>query len=53
MRHLKFHWKGEYQKVNALHAIVARDNGLILITRDNHFRVLQDISKYYKPEELI
>ena len=40
-------------KGDALHAIVARDNNLILITRDNHFRNLQDISKHYKPERLI
>lgn len=40
-------------KGDALHAIAARDNNLILITRDNHFRLLQDISKHYKPEELI
>ncbi len=38
---------------DALHAILARDNKLILISRDNHFRKLLDISKYYKPEELI
>jgi len=24
-----------------------------MITRDNHFRILDDISKHYKPEELI
>ena len=38
---------------DALHAIVARDNDLILVTRDRHFRKLEDISKHYKPEELI
>ena len=38
---------------DALHAIIARDNNLILVTRDNHFKKLTDISKYYKPEELI
>jgi len=36
-----------------LHSIIARDNDLILITRDRHFKELQDISKSYKPEELI
>ena len=38
---------------DALHSIIARDNNLILVTRDRHFRDLQDISKSYKPEELI
>lgn len=38
---------------DALHAILARDNSLILITRDNHFKHLEDISKHYKPEEII
>ena len=38
---------------DALHAIVAKDNDLILVTRDRHFRKLEDISKHYKPEELI
>ncbi|MFH1182512.1 MAG: PIN domain-containing protein [Candidatus Woesearchaeota archaeon] len=37
---------------DALHAIIARDNNLILVTRDNHFRHLKDISEHYKPEEL-
>ena len=38
---------------DALHAIIARDNNFILVTRDRHFRKLEDISKHYKPEELI
>lgn len=38
---------------DALHAILARDNGCILVTRDNDFRKLKDISAYYKPEQLI
>ena len=38
---------------DALHAIIARDNDLILVTRDRHFRKMEDISKHYKPEELI
>lgn len=38
---------------DALHAIIARDSKLILVTRDNHFKKLEDISKYYKPENLI
>jgi len=38
---------------DALHVIIARDNNFILVTRDRHFRELEDISKHYKPEELI
>ena len=36
-----------------IHAIIARDNNLILITRDRHFRKIEDISMHYKPEDLI
>ena len=38
---------------DALHVIIARDNDLILVTRDRHFRKMEDISKHHKPEELI
>jgi len=38
---------------DALHAIVARDNDLILVTRDRHFKKLEDVSRHHKPEELI
>ena len=38
---------------DVLHTIIARDNNLILVTRDNHFKKLENISKSYKPEELI
>jgi len=38
---------------DALHAILARDFKLILITRDNDFKKLIDISKHYKPEDII
>jgi len=38
---------------DALHAIIARDCNLILVTRDNHFKKLQDICKSYKPEDII
>jgi predicted nucleic acid-binding protein len=40
-------------KGDVLHAILSRDNNLILISRDKHFRQLQDVSKYYKPEDVI
>jgi len=38
---------------DVLHAFIARDNNLIFITRDKHFKQLEDITKSYKPEELI
>lgn len=38
---------------DAFHALIARDNKAILITRDNHFKKLLDIVKCKKPEELI
>jgi predicted nucleic acid-binding protein len=40
-------------KGDALHAIMARDSNLILVSRDKHFKQLADISKSFKPEELI
>ena len=50
---IKISLERKVPKGDALHAIAARDDKLILITRDNHFRMLQDITKHYKPEELI
>jgi predicted nucleic acid-binding protein len=38
---------------DALHAVLARDNNAIIITRDKHFEVLYDIVKSLKPEEAI
>ena len=38
---------------DVLHTLLARDNNLILVTRDRHFKELENISKSYKPEELI
>ncbi|AJF60860.1 hypothetical protein QT06_C0001G0006 [archaeon GW2011_AR15] len=40
-------------KGDALHAILARDNKFILVSRDKHFRELTNISEHHKPEELI
>ena len=40
-------------KGDALHAILARDNDYILITRDKHFKQLTDVSLYYRPEDII
>jgi len=36
-----------------LHAILARDNNAILITRDKHFEELRNIVEIRRPEELI
>jgi len=38
---------------DALHAIIARDVGATVITRDHHFEDLQDIASSKKPEDLI
>ena len=38
---------------DALHAIISRDTGSILITRDKHFQEIREINKPYKPEELL
>jgi predicted nucleic acid-binding protein len=38
---------------DALHAIIARDNSAVMITRDRHFDKLLDIVRYKKPEEII
>ena len=38
---------------DALHAILARDNNAIMVTRDKHFLELNDIAEIRKPEELI
>lgn len=45
--------KRNLPKGDALHAILARDNGAILVTRDRHFEELTDIAIPKKPEELI
>ncbi len=38
---------------DCLHAIVARDNGAIMVTRDWHFEQLRHIVEVKKPEELL
>ncbi|MFH1276064.1 MAG: PIN domain-containing protein [Candidatus Woesearchaeota archaeon] len=38
---------------DVLHAIIARDNQALMITRDAHFEEIQDIVESYKPEDLI
>ena len=38
---------------DVLHSIIARDNNATLVTRDKHFKKLEDISEHKKPENLI
>lgn len=38
---------------DALHAILARDNKSIMVTRDKHFKKLKDIADIKKPEDLL
>lgn len=38
---------------DALHAVLARDNNAIIITRDEHFIDLTDIAQIKKPEDLL
>ena len=38
---------------DVLHAIIARDNGAIMVTRDVHFEDFEDIVMVRKPEDLI
>lgn len=37
---------------DVIHAILARDNRAVLITRDKHFEKLQDLCNCVKPEEI-
>ena len=45
--------KRDVPKRDALHALIARDNNAILITLDNHFKKLIDITKFHSPREFI
>ena len=38
---------------DAIHSLIARDNGAIIITRDFHFQELLDIAEAKAPEEAI
>ncbi len=40
-------------KGDALHAILARDNKATLVTLDNHFKKVLDITKSKKPQDII
>ena len=37
---------------DALHAILARDNNAVLVSRDSHFNLLQDVAPVFKPEDV-
>ena len=38
---------------DAMHAVLARDNGAVLISRDRHFRELREVVAVKYPEEVI
>ncbi len=38
---------------DVLHAILARNNGAILVSQDNHCQQLKDIAEVKKPEQII
>lgn len=40
-------------KGDALHAVLARDAGAVLVTRDHHFGRLRDIARVVTPEDVI
>ena len=40
-------------KGDAFHAILARDNNAVLVSRDRHFQLLKDICKFVMPEDVI
>lgn len=40
-------------KGDVLHAILARNHNSTLVTRDNYFKELVDISDFFKPEDLV
>ena len=39
--------------LDAMHAIIARNNNAVLISQDKHFQNLKDIVKVIRPDELI
>ncbi len=45
--------KRKVPKGDALHALIARDNKTTLVTLDNHFKKLLDITKAKRPQDLI
>ncbi len=49
----KLAFERDIPKRDVLHAMLARDNNAILITRDWHFQKIKDISIPHLPEEFI
>ena len=45
--------KRDVPLLDAMHALIARDNKCIMVTRDAHFNRLSDIIKPKKPEDII
>lgn len=45
--------KRNIPKRDALHALIARNNGAILIVTDNHFQKIKDIIKPFRPQDVI
>ena len=45
--------KRDIPKGDALHALIARDNQATLVTLDNHFKKLLDITKPKRPQDII
>jgi len=45
--------KRNIPRLDTLHALLARDNKAILVSRDRHFDKLLDIVHYKKPEDII
>ena len=45
--------KRDIPKGDALHALIARDNKATLVTLDNHFKKLYDITKSKRPQDII
>lgn len=45
--------KRNIPKMDALHALIARDADAFLVTLDYHFKELTDITKPHRPNELI
>lgn len=48
-----FSIKTSAHQADILHAIIARDNECVLITRDKHFSFLSDLVKVLSPEEVV
>jgi predicted nucleic acid-binding protein len=43
----------EVSFADILHAVIARDNNAILVTRDKHYDLLRDIAEIQTPENLL